>query len=286
MQLGLLANFSHLVRTPAIWLENGGFMLPLYHELARKYPLVAFFDNSANLTHTRRLTTLKNQLQPTIIALNQSECLAFFRNHKAYQNASFLQYCKDGGESWDTPQPTNLKAYDDSYLLLSYINAQNKRRILLLYNDGKGTQDGVTYNNSRRRLSLYFLQDFKQDSTKLKDSALDSNQKPDSSETHKNHHFTFLLNIDTVDERYPNEVSYPSAIITDSTSVNNHKRHATAQATSRQYLFIAYTHNRKYIKVQKIDLQDLEQCIKTLENSDFNEAKNPFLEMPTLAMGL
>lgn len=296
LQLGLLANFSHLVRTPAIWLENGGFMLPLYHELARKYPLVAFFDNSANLTHTRRLTTLKNQLQPTIIAINQSECLAFFRNHKAYQNASFLQYCKDGGESWDTPQPTNLKAYDDSYLLLSYINAQNKRRILLLYNDGKGTQDGVFYNNSRRRLSLYFLRDSTidskrdsanlRDSAKLKDSAPDSNQKLDSSKTHKNHHFTFLLNIDTVDERYPNEVSYPSAIIADSISVNNHKRHATAQATSRQYLFIAYTHNRKSIKVQKIDLQDLEQRIKTLENSDSNEAKNPFLEMPTLARGL
>lgn len=304
LQLGLLANFSHLVRTPAILLENGGFMLPLYHELARKYPLVAFFDNDANLTHTRRLTTLKNQLQPTIIALNKSECLAFFRNHKAYQNASFLQKCKDGGESWDAPQPTNLKAYDDSYLLLSYINAENKRRILLLYNDGKGTQNGVTYNNSRRRLSLYFLQDstldFKRDSsevqdsanlrdsTKLKDSANsqdsapNSNQKLDSSETHKNHHFTFLLNIDTVDESYPNEVSYPSAIIADSTSGN---LHATAQATSRQYLFIAYTHNRKRIKVQKIDLQDLEQRIKMLENSDSNEAQKSF-KTPTLARGL
>lgn len=302
LQLGLLANFSHLVRTPAISLENGGFMLPLYHELARKYPLVAFFDNDANLTHTRRLNTLKNQLQPTIIALNQSECLAFFRNHKAYQNASFLQKCGDGGEVWESPQPTNLKAYDDSYLLLSYINAENKRRILLLYNDGKGTQDGVTYNNSRRRLSLYFLRDsaidFRQDSsetqdfTKLKNSALDSNQKLDSSDfSHKNHHFAFLLNIDSVDESYPNEVSYPSAIIADSTNKNNDKSHATAQSTQRhakpisqQYLFIAYTHNRKHIKVQKIDLQILEQRIKMLENSDSNEAKNYSLK--TLARGL
>lgn len=308
LQLGLLANFSHLVRTPAISLENGGFMLPLYHELARKYPLVAFFDNNANLTHIRRLNTLKNQLQPTIIALNQSECLAFFRNHKAYQNASFLQKCKDGGEVWESPQPTNLKAYDDSYLLLSYINAENKRRILLLYNDGKGTQDGVIYNNSRRRLSLYFLRDsaldFRQDSSKMrdsanlqdftkpKDSAPDSNQKQDSSDfSHKNHHFTFLLNIDSVDESYPNEVSYPSAIIADSTSGNNHTSHATAQSSQRhakpisqQYLFIAYTHNRKHIKIQKINLQILEQRIKMLENSDSNEAKNYSLK--TLARGL
>ena len=100
LHLGLLANFSHLVRTPPIALENGGFALPYYHELARKYALVGFFDENAKFSRALRLNRLKNQLQPTIIALNKSECLAFFRNHKAHKNASFLQKCSDFGEVW------------------------------------------------------------------------------------------------------------------------------------------------------------------------------------------
>lgn len=99
LRLGLLGNFSHLIRTPPLSLENGGFMLPLYHELARKYPLVAFFDKDGNFSHALRLNHLKNQLQPTIVALNERECLAFFRNHKAHNNASFLQKCSWGGGS-------------------------------------------------------------------------------------------------------------------------------------------------------------------------------------------
>lgn len=289
LKLGLLANFSHLVRTPAIMLENGGFMLPIYHELARKYPLVAFFDNNANLKSTQRLNTLKNQLQPTIIALNESECLAFFRNHKAYKNTSFLQKCKNSGETWESPQPTNLKAYDDSYLLLSYKNENNKRRILLLYNDGKGNENGVKYNNSRRKLSLYILRDSTQDSSNTtdstnsqdstiklnnnsQDSARDSHKKLDSNDfSHNNHHFTFLRNIDSVDEAYPNEVSYPSAIIAD----------VISKDSAKSYLFIAYTHNRKQIKLQKLDLSLLETQILSLENASsqnitFDSAKSYF----------
>ena len=185
LRLGLLGNFSHLIRTPPLILENGGFMLPLYHELAQKYPLVAFFDDNGNFSHTLRLNHLKNQLQPTIIALNQSECLAFFRNHKAHQNIGFLQKCKRGGAEWEVPNTTNLKAWDDSYLLLNYQNAKGAMRILLLYNDGKVDK----YRNSRRSLGLYYLE---------------------------NGDFVFLQNVDLVDESYPNEVSYPSATIDES----------------------------------------------------------------------
>lgn len=314
LQLGLLANFSHLIRTPAIMLENGGFMLPIYHELARKYPLVAFFDNEANLTHTRRLNYLKNQLQPTIIALNESECLAFFRNHKAYKNTSFLQKCKNGGYTWDAPQTSNLKSYDDSYVLLGY-KAQNKHRILLLYNDGKRLENAVSVGNSRSRLSLYFLVDFEnlkekdsmifKKSTALKNEAdsasLNKNEadsailknNADSANLKNNNanstlladsailqnynanptnldnsaivkgknHFAFLANIDSVSEKYPSEVSYPSAIVGD------------CGQNATRCIFIAYTHNRKNIKLKKLDLSPIEAKIQYLENSfDFVES--------------
>lgn len=219
LHLGLLANFSHLVRTPPIALENGGFMLPIYHELARKYALVAFFDENANYTHALHINRLKNQLQPTIIALDSRKCLAFFRNHKAYNNASFLQKCDDFGRIWEQPKATNLNGYDDSALLVSYQNAQNVPRILLIYNDGRRQKDG-TFKDSggtRNSLGLYVL----------------GNKS----------HFSFLQNIDSVEDKYPNEVSYPSAVL------------------GGEWLFVAYTHNRKNIKIARINLSQLEAQI-------------------------
>ncbi|MGX2981672.1 exo-alpha-sialidase [Helicobacter sp. 23-1045] len=217
LKLGLLANFSHLVRTPPLLLENGGFMLPIYYELGAKYALVAFFDENANFTHAKRINALKNQLQPTIIALDSRKCLAFFRNHKAHKNASFLQECDDFGAKWSAPSATNLMGWDDSPVLVSYKNPQNIRRILLLYNDGKMLENGEWLGNSRASLGLYLLSDFA--------------------------NFSHLQNIDKTEQSYPHEVSYPSALI------------------DKNYLFIAYTHNRKNIKIKRINLVDLERKI-------------------------
>lgn len=233
LKLGLLANFSHLVRTPPIMLENGGFMLPYYHELAHKYALVGFFDSNANYTHSIKINRLKGQLQPTIIALNKYECLAFFRNHKAYNNASFLQKCEHFGKMWDLPQSTNLKGYDDSPLLISYKNTQGMPRILLIYNDGRRQKNGTFADSgsTRASISLYMLQN-------AENKALESQEILDFGGVKFRAYFDFLHNIDNIKEL--GEVSYPSATISDG------------------WLFIAYTHNRKNIIVKRISLEYLE----------------------------
>ncbi|MGX3010861.1 exo-alpha-sialidase [Helicobacter sp. 23-1044] len=241
LKLGLLANFSHLVRTPPVLLKNGGFMLPLYYELGAKYALVAFFDENANFTHAKRINALKNQLQPTIIALDSRKCLAFFRNHKAHKNASFLQECDDFGAKWSAPSATNLMGWDDSPVLVSYKNPQNIRRILLLYNDGKILENGEWQGNSRASLGLYLLSDFAK--------------------------FSHLQNIDKTKQSYPHEVSYPSALI------------------DKNHLFIAYTHNRKNIKIKRINLADLERKISDFMILDSaNQVKNA--ESATISQNL
>ena len=262
LHLGLLANFSHLVRTPPVPLENGGFMLPLYHELARKYALVAFFDENANFIRASRINRLKNQLQPTIIALDSHECLAFFRNHKAHNNASFLQKCDDFGRIWDLPKRTNLKGYDDSALLVSYKNAKNLPRILLIYNDGRRQKDG-TFKDSggtRNSLGLYILANVGEYKGNLAQDSRESNNdskilRLEGAEFSTD--FAFLQNIDSVEDKYPNEVSYPSAFI------------------DKNYLFVAYTHNRKNIKIVRFDLAQIEaQIMKklSLRGSEATEA--------------
>ena len=157
LKLGAFLNFSHLVRTPAIVLDEGGFILPLYHELARKYALLGFFDEEANLLYTKRINTLKNQLQPSLLAHNVggAVCLAFFRNHKSYENAAFLQHCGGRGTSWQEPIKTNLKSYDSSSVLgLIFVDYKDFKRseVLLVHNDG-GKE------NPRSKLSLFWLKD-------------------------------------------------------------------------------------------------------------------------------
>ncbi|TKX29251.1 neuraminidase [Campylobacter sp. MIT 12-5580] len=151
LQLSAFANFSHLVRTPALIYENGAFALPIYHELIDKYPLVAFFDQEGKFSHTKRLNSLKGQLQPSIVALNESQCLAFFRNYKNYENTAFMQTCSLGAKEWQEPFKSSLKNYDSSSVLSVFKDQNAKTQVLLLHNDGE--------KSTRSRLSLYHLKD-------------------------------------------------------------------------------------------------------------------------------
>lgn len=151
LQLSAFANFSHLIRTPALIYTNGSFALPIYHELADKYPLIAFFDEKGKFSHTKRLNPLKGQLQPSIIALNESQCLAFFRSHKHYENTAFMQTCSLGAKEWQEPFKSSLKNYDSSSVLSAFKDQNGKTQVLLFHNDGE--------KSTRSRLSLYHLKD-------------------------------------------------------------------------------------------------------------------------------
>lgn len=141
LHLSPFANFSHLVRNPPIFLQNGGFLLPIYHELATKYALLLEFDENANLRSKTRPNALKAQLQPSLIALNSHEALMFFRNHK--QNAAFVQIYANN--AWQSPKKSNLKNHDSSSVLFKSPNF-----VFLVHNDG-------AQNAVRSRLSLYSL---------------------------------------------------------------------------------------------------------------------------------
>ena len=234
LQLGAFANFSHLVRTPAIALDDGGFILPLYHELARKYALVAFFDEKGDLLYTKRINTLKNQLQPSIIADNVSgaECLVFLRNHKAYDSTAFLQACSGGGNYFLEPVATNLKNYDSSSVLgLIFVDYKGitKSEILLIHNDGdKG--------NRRSKLSLFWLKD---------------KEKGE------------FVKLFTLDEGA--EVSYP-ALLAQSSYDDTLNKSAEASHTPKDRLYLSYTLNRQQIKMQILSVTAIQRAIDEKRN--------------------
>ncbi|WP_051420607.1 exo-alpha-sialidase [Helicobacter pametensis] len=106
LELGGFMNLSHLVRSNPVSLEDGGFYLPVYHELADKYPLIVRFDREGRMLYSQKLTALKGQLQPSIVALDSKQCLVTFRSYRSKE--MYMQTCQDGGLHWDKPIATNL----------------------------------------------------------------------------------------------------------------------------------------------------------------------------------
>ena len=157
LRLSFFANLSHLVRNQPLLMQDknskqSGFILPIYHELARKYTLLAYFDENAKLLYTKKINFLKNQLQPSMSTLNEKEFLLSFRNHKAYENALFLQRCSINS-SCKKPFKTELKNYDSANLLFSFYENELLHNFLIQNKDDE--------KNPRKELLIYKINDEK-----------------------------------------------------------------------------------------------------------------------------
>lgn len=155
LHLGPFMNLSHLVRANALNLSDGGYILPLYHEMIKKYPLLLYFDSENRFKYAKRINKKNFLLQPSVISINENECLAAFRTYKN-NNDFFIQNCKNLGLTWGEPKKSNLKNYDSSSILLKF-----KNEVLLLHNDGFSNPflKQTSQNPSRRTLSLFYLKD-------------------------------------------------------------------------------------------------------------------------------
>lgn len=183
LHLNPFANYSHLVRTPAMIFENGGFMLAFSHEMWHKFPLIALFNAKGDMVLTKRINNLRAQLQPSIVAITPKDCVGIYRTNNRYNTNAYYQTCTNYGNTWHDIQTSNMHNYDSSVLL---VNVGGE--IVLITNDGK---HNPLWNNKdkgdRQSLSIYWLQD------KIKG------------------HFVYLDTIDTVEKG--GEVSYPSAVV-------------------------------------------------------------------------
>ncbi|WP_104762314.1 exo-alpha-sialidase, partial [Helicobacter aurati] len=187
LHLSPFGNYSHLIRTPAMILENGGFYLPISHEMWHKFPLIAYFDEHGNMIFTKRINNLKAQLQPTFVPVNDSDCVSLFRTNNRYNMNAYFQTCSNYGNQWNEVITSNLFNYDSSVLLVN-IGGE----VLLIHNDGKHNpllQNADKPVGDRQSLSLYYLQN------------------------NTNGHFVYLTTIDFA-PRF-GEVSYPSAALSE-----------------------------------------------------------------------
>ena len=183
LHLSPFLNISTLARTQPLAIRfqeqrnagQSGFILPLYHELATKYPLLLVLDSTGHITQIKKPNKIKGLLQPSITALSPTQSLLAFRAHKSADSILYTQLC-DNRLHCSPPQATNLKNQDNSLNLFTLGN-----QTYLLYNTPNG-------NLTRSKLSIARL------------------ITPTT--------FQWLTDIDATSTP-KGEVSYPTAIITD-----------------------------------------------------------------------
>ena len=85
LRLSPLLNLSHMVRTPAINLADGGFLLPGYFELSLKYPVMLRFDARGSIVSRQRIPGPAHLLQPALSVHGEGQAVAFMRDARRRQ---------------------------------------------------------------------------------------------------------------------------------------------------------------------------------------------------------
>lgn len=156
LMLSPFLNLSTLNRTKAIALRDGGFYLPVYHELIYTYPELLRFDKDGNFVMNTRMTSTHHFLQPAILVTSKQNAQAFLRNNAKRDDYLYRQLTTDGGLSWTQPKPTNLTNHDSSLVvsnlgtqfLMVYNTEERSKLILALSNDGYTWKDIAYLENT------------------------------------------------------------------------------------------------------------------------------------------
>lgn len=213
LHLSPILNLSHLVRNPAMILDNGGFVLPIYNEFAQKYPLLLEINSDYEVLSTQKpfyKDLPRNQLQPSFIPLDFDKSFGVSRRYGADNSmkASLCEREKAGKNSCNTLS-TNLQNFDSSSVLFRLGDF-----VFLLHNRAKNTESKNA--NNREELWLYKLQDFD-----IVQSSL---------EKHLGGGGVNFKPIMRLDELEGKEVSYPSV------------------AVNSEFVHISYTYGREHIR--------------------------------------
>lgn len=154
LHLSPFLNLSNLVRTAPIEIlfdsKDKGIILPIYHELANKYPLLLILNSKGKLLKISKPNNAYGLLQPSITALDSTHCLLAFRAHKRAKSILYTQEC-DAQLKYQPLVKTNLLNEDNSLALFA-LNHQ----IFLLHN----SRNEENFTRGKLTLSRLVSQDY------------------------------------------------------------------------------------------------------------------------------
>jgi predicted neuraminidase len=133
-------NISELVRNRPVALSDGGWLVPVYHEMVGKFPeLLWLRETPVGFSATKtRITGGRTALQPALATLTTNAALAFLRDCGPRHQISVAR-TEDAGRSWSFPEALDLLNPDAGIASLSLPGG----RILLAFNDSAVGRDNL-----------------------------------------------------------------------------------------------------------------------------------------------
>lgn len=164
-----LFNISTLVRSPAVPLADGGFLLPVYYELTNKFPEVLEFDAAGTFVRKQRMSAFHGSLQACLVPINKHEAHAYLRNRYEQPAELYYQKTSDGGRTWSSTTTLAVENRDSCVAavrveglgyLLAYNPSRDRDQLRLTFSrDGLSWKDIKTLEQrdpqDQRRLIEY-----------------------------------------------------------------------------------------------------------------------------------
>ena len=139
-------NTSHLVRNAPMPLSAGGMVLPVHFELGIKYPMLAWFSDDGEFMGTRRISSRRNLLQPTVVPMSGSHWISYMRMKGGAKKIAVAE-SRDAGKTWhdlpdlDRQNPdaaVSVLALGDGMLIMAENPSSSSRQELILTRSSDG----------------------------------------------------------------------------------------------------------------------------------------------------
>ncbi len=163
-------NLSTLVRNKPIFASDGRIGLPVYHEMALKFPQMLWLtpgpQGSVQEYRMRNLASEPGLIQPTLVPLDHDRVLMMLRDRRS-ERRMHTAYSDDNGWTWSDAAPSGLPNPDsaldglrlrDGRILIVYNHAHRSRdnlRLALSADGGRSWRSGPTIEAAANREYSY-----------------------------------------------------------------------------------------------------------------------------------
>ena len=133
-------NLSELVKNGPVEMSDGNWVVPIYHELAGRFPeLLWLRDVAGELTATKsRIVGGHAGFQPALVPLNTNTALAFLRDGGSLKKI-LIARTDDTGKNWDSPHALDLPNPNSGLAALRLADG----RLILVFNDSMTGRDNL-----------------------------------------------------------------------------------------------------------------------------------------------
>ena len=157
-------NMSTLAKGPPVPFDNGDIGMPVYHEMAGKFPELLILAPDGRVRRKIRMDHGKRALQPVLVVESASRAIALMRDGSDDPPRVWRSETLDAGQSWTALEPTDLPnpnsaiaalgLGDKRLLMVANDTVQDRLRLSLLLSEDRGRHWRVIHRFEDRQSSF------------------------------------------------------------------------------------------------------------------------------------